>query len=149
MRTKAALWALSLFALAGCEPGPRSEKGFRLPDGDAAQGTETFLALKCNACHRVHGVDLPPPPEGTEPVVLGGGVPRIKTYGELVTMIINPSHSLAGGHLKGKIARNGMSKMPVYNDTMTVTQLSNLVAFLQARYEIKRDDDLYYPYFGP
>jgi len=138
----------ALLALAGCDPGPKSEKGFRLPDGDAVKGKEVFVAMKCHTCHKVEGVEFPAPTGDVGPVTLGGEFLRVKTYGELVTAIINPSHSLAPGYPAEKVSKDGKSKMPVFNDTMTVTQLSNLVAFLQAQYKIKRDDDLYYPY-GP
>lgn len=140
--------AAVLFALIGCDPSPKSEKGFRLPDGDVEKGKEVFVAMKCHTCHKVEGVELPAPTGDVGPVTLGGEVRRVKTYGELVTAIINPSHSLAEGHPVEKVAKDGKSKMPIFNDTMTVTQLSNLVAFLQAQYKIKRDDDIYYPY-GP
>jgi mono/diheme cytochrome c family protein len=138
--------AASFLGLAGCEPGPKSEKGFRLPDGDVGRGREAFLAHKCHTCHTVAGMSLPPPSGDVGPVALGGEVRRVRTYGELVTAIINPSHSLAQGHPAEKIAKDGTSKMPVFNDAMTVTQLADLVAFLQAQYKIVRDDALYYPY---
>lgn len=123
--------------LAGCEPSPESARGFRLPDGDSQAGQETFLALQCHACHRVEGLELPPF-QGTGPVMvtLGGGVARVKTYGELVTSIINPSHRLAGGYPEDEVSRDGESLMTVFNEVMTVQQLIDLVAFLQSHYEV-------------
>ena len=136
-----------LLLVVGCDRGPKSARGFRLPDGNIQAGETTFVALNCNACHKVAGVKLPPPPKEPEvTVTLGGKVSRVKTYGELVTAIINPSHTLAKGYPKEKIATTGTSKMTNFNDTMTVAQLTNLVAFLQSHYEIKVDDTMYSPY---
>ena len=74
-----------------------SERGFRLPDGDPQSGREVFLYLQCNQCHTIKSEELPIVP-GTEPYVeLGGVVTHVKTYGELVTAIVNPSHKLADG----------------------------------------------------
>ena len=57
-------------------------------------------------------------------IKLGGEVARIKTYGELVTSIINPSHKLAKGYPPEAVAsEEGQSKMKNYNDVMTVSQL--------------------------
>ena len=89
---------VSLGLLHGCGGyGEKSSSGFRLPDGDAAAGRQAFTDLHCNACHDVKGQDIKF--EGTRKitVVLGGDVSRVKTYGELVTSIINPSHKIAPG----------------------------------------------------
>jgi mono/diheme cytochrome c family protein len=133
-------WLTSLIAavlataLAGCDTGPKSGGGFRLPDGDIEKGKAAFLALKCHTCHRVNGVDLPPP-VSTAPtnVVLGGEVSYIRTYGELVTSVIHPSHGLAPGFKKEQL-KDRLSPMPEFNDLMTVRQMIDLVAFLQSRY---------------
>src|SRR5512134_3925387 len=45
-----------LLALAAC--GPESPLGFSLPDGDAARGQEAFVALRCNSCHEVEGLEI-------------------------------------------------------------------------------------------
>jgi len=70
-------------------------------------------------------------------VVLGGESRTVKTYGELVTSIVNPSHSLALGYPKELITQGGQSAMTNFNDTLTVRQLSDLVAFLQSRYRLE------------
>ena len=113
-----------------------SERGFRLPDGDAQAGRETFLYMQCNQCHTVKGEELPII-AGTEPYVeLGGVVTHVKTYGELVTAIVNPSHKLADGYAKDKVSQDGVSNMYIYNEYMTVQELTDLVRFLQPRYDI-------------
>jgi mono/diheme cytochrome c family protein len=132
--------ALALLAAltAGCI-NPRSSAGFRLPDGDVERGKAAFLELKCYTCHTVSGVDIGA--RGKEyaylrSVVLGGETRRVKTYGELVTSIINPSHILALGYPKELITKGDQSAMTNFNDTLTVRQLADLVAFLQSRYQL-------------
>lgn len=123
-------------ALAGCYP-PKSGKGLRMPEGNIEKGKTAFLALKCHECHRVDGVDFPAPVSTVATnVVLGGKVTRIQTYGELVTSVINPSHGLAPGFDKAQARGAKLSPMPNFNDTMTVSQMIDLVAFLQSRYEL-------------
>jgi L-cysteine S-thiosulfotransferase len=131
--------ALALFALlmTACDAGPKSSMGFRLPDGDIEKGKAAFVELKCNFCHTVAGVELPSP-ELVPPVMvnLGGQARNVKTYGDLVTSIINPSHRLAKGYKKEFISVDGKSRMTDYTEVMTVRQMINLVAFLQSQYEI-------------
>jgi len=126
-----------VLVLSGCdEDRAMSERGFRLPEGDAMAGRETFLYMHCNQCHTIQGEQLPTIP-GFEPFVeLGGAVTRVKTYGELVTAIINPSHKLADGYAEDLVSEDGKSKMYVYNGFMTVQELTDLVMFLQPRYDV-------------
>lgn len=137
-----ALWIActmaSALALAGaCDGGPKSGRGLRLPDGDIEQGRRVFVELGCPGCHEVAGV-VAAAPKGETPIVvkLGGPVRRVETYGELVTSIVNPSHGLPRLHPAGEVAIGGESRMPDFNDEMTVAQLIDLVAFLQAQYEL-------------
>jgi hypothetical protein len=140
---------IALLLLTGCDRGPKSAMGFRLPDGDAAAGQEIFVALECDACHTVKTVTLPPV-SGEAPVrvELGGEVGFVKTYGELVTSIINPSHKLAPGYPSDEISYNGESRMKNYNDVMTVKELIDLVAFLQSKYQVKVPK-YHYRIYGP
>ncbi len=127
----------SLMALSGCDQDrAMSERGFRLPDGNAVTGRETFLYMHCNQCHTIKDEQLPTV-AGFEPFVeLGGTLTRVKTYGELVTAIINPSHKLADGYPEDLVSEDGVSKMYVYNGFMTVQELTDLVMFLQGQYEV-------------
>lgn len=126
-----------ILVLSGCdEDRTMSERGFRLPEGDPMAGRETFLYMHCNQCHTIQGEELAAIP-GFEPFVeLGGSVTRVKTYGELVTSIINPSHKLADGYAKEVVSEDGKSKMYVYNGFMTVQELTDLVMFLQPHYDV-------------
>lgn len=125
--------------LYACTPGPQSSTGFRLPEGSANRGEEAFVTLRCHACHEVEDLPLEFLGTGAAMVTLGGEVTRVKTYGELVTSIINPSHRLAQGYPTEEVSAAGESLMALayLNDVMTVQQLIDLVAFLQARYEVR------------
>lgn len=127
----------ALAALAGCDRDPMSEKGFRLPEGDPMAGREAFLYMQCNQCHTIAGETLPQVPNADPPYVeLGGPVTRVKTYGELVTAIINPSHELASGYAEEVVSEEGESKMYIYNGYMTVQELIDIVMFLQPHYDV-------------
>jgi hypothetical protein len=92
-------------------------------------------------------LELPAPEEpGPVTVILGGEVQTIKTYGELVSSVINPSHKLIRGYPKDEVSQDGESLMTIYNDRMTVQQLIDLVAFLQSRYEVVIPEYTYYGY---
>lgn len=134
---------------AGCG-GPKSGKGFTLPEGDAERGQTAFVALKCCSCHTVSGVELPSAEKGEKEIVaLGGKTLRIQTYGELVTSIINPSHKVAKGFAEepAEPSEKPRSKMANNNDAMTVSQLIDLVKFLQSHYELEEYDPTPYPIY--
>ena len=139
MRTSSQLIVILLgtLVLIGCQRGPTSAAGFRLPDGDSDAGRAAFAELQCYDCHTVTNETFP---ESTNPVgprvVLGGESTQVTTYGQLVTSIINPSHRFARGYSADEIAVDGESKMRIYNDVMTVQQLTDLVVFLQPHYEV-------------
>ena len=130
------VWLSTL--LAACDPGSEPSRGFKLPDGDTARGQEAFAALRCHACHNVEGLQLDSLDVGEPLVTLGGQTARVRTYDELVTSIINPSHRLAEGYPLEDIASAGESLMvfAYLNEVMTVQQLVDLVAFLQVSYEV-------------
>ena len=114
-----------------------STRGFRLPDGDAQAGREAFLYMQCHQCHTLKGETLPVIAGEDPPYVeLGGQVTQVKTYGELITAIINPSHKLATGYAKEVVSDGGISKMYVYNEYMTVQELIDIVMFLQPYYDV-------------
>src|SRR5688572_4795612 len=108
------LAGLSL-VLASC--GPKSARGFRLPDGDQEKGRSAFVALQCHTCHTVLGDTNMPAPSATvkAPIVLGGDVQRVKTYGELVTAIIHPSHNLSPQLQKEWMGEAKLSPMGSFN----------------------------------
>jgi len=115
-----------------------SAAGFHLPDGDPVRGHAAFVELRCHACHTVAGVtDLPRPvADPPLPFDLGGRSAIVRTDGELVTAILEPSHrvtmtspaSVQAGHL---------SRMGDFTEAMTVRQLIDLVAFVHAHTEVQ------------
>lgn len=127
----------SALTLTACEADRMSEKGFSLPEGNALSGREAFVYMHCHECHTVAGEDFPALVRPEPPFVeLGGKVTRVKTYGELVTSIINPSHKLARGYPLDVITVDGQSRMPIYNSYMTVQELIDIVAFVQPHYDV-------------
>ena len=137
-----------LGCLSGCG-GPKSGSGFTLPEGDARHGEALFQELWCNSCHAIAG--RPDLREGVEPqmtVMLGGQTPRISTYGELVTSIINPSHEIAPHYRNREFMEAGRSRMMIYNEIMTVSELSDLVTFIQQQYELEPDTPTQYHQYG-
>jgi len=137
--------------IMGCERKSEtgSGSGLYLPRGDAEQGRLAFIELQCHQCHTVTGVALPASQNQTPMISfnLGGIGSRVKTYSGLVTAIINPAHITSPDYVEslGKLVEAGQveSPMPSYNDRMTVSQLIDLVMFLNARYE-----DLFIEYMG-
>ena len=110
------------------EPG----RGFHLPDGDPARGQAAFVELRCNSCHRVSGVPLADPvADPPVPVVLGGRFLQVRTDDELVTAIVDPSRSVVLPALPD-VRSGDLSRMGDFGDTMTVRQLMDIVAFIQA-----------------
>ena len=149
-RSVLALFLVSLVALGACGGETMmSEKGFRLPDGDAEAGHEAFLYMQCNQCHTIKGEQLPGIPGQAPPYVeLGGSVTQVRTYGQLITAIINPSHKLATGYAKEVVSEDGVSKMYIYNEHMTVQELIDIVIFLQPYYKVVAPDFQYRMYPG-
>lgn len=130
MRTAAIVSIVLL--LSACNPQAR---GFSLPPGDADRGRAAFVSLGCPQCHTVVGEPSLQVAEPQLQISLGGRTTRVKTYGDLVTSIINPSHRISATG-PGTTNADGTSAMRAYNDVMTVQQLVDLVTFLQDHYEI-------------
>ncbi len=128
---------LAVIAVSGCDLGTRTEGIVHLPEGDPERGKAHFIELGCVNCHSVVGAELPER-DGPVRVVLGSSG-RVKSYGDLVTSVVNPSHKLSRRYREDEVSADGESLMAVYNDVMTVSQLTDLVAFLQQHYQrIKR-----------
>lgn len=141
---------IASITLISCSKGVDSPKGFSLPKGDAELGKTVFKKYQCLSCHTIEGVEQEGIHKNAEiSVVLGGQTRKIITYAELVTSVINPSHKLASRYLIADISAEGRSKMTVYNDVMTVSELVNLIAFLQPKYKLVPYQPTrygYYPY---
>ena len=132
------LFAIALFGLflGGCAKPPQTGKGFYLPAGNASRGQVAFVHHNCTACHTVHDATLPLPTTTTSPIIqLGGDVTRVRSYGDLVTAIIYPSHTISDLVPPEKRSLLTVTPMAEMTDTMTVTELVDIVTFLQPRYK--------------
>jgi mono/diheme cytochrome c family protein len=127
---------VALLTLTGCDQGAHSPRGFRLPEGDANNGQALFERYGCNGCHTVKGVAAAAEKEIDTLVALGGPVTLNKTYADLVTSVINPSHRISRTLDQSVVQVEGRSIMRSYNDVMTVADLIDIVAFLQPQYEL-------------
>jgi len=105
---------------------------FSWPPGDAAAGRDVFVKLECYTCHEVKGEQFPRPDSGPEPGKVG---PELSFMAPLHPLeyfaeaIINPSAAIE--EAKGYRAPDGKSKMPSYNDLVTVQEVIDLVAYLK------------------
>lgn len=136
VRTKRVVAAAVLVAtLAACAPNTALVVYF--PLGNIQRGREAFVALECHACHRIADIEMPAHPSPSSlSVVLGGHTPRIESYGDIITAIVNPSHRLARSY-RTVAGRGELSPMSAefLNDVMTTQQLVDIAAFLRTEYD--------------
>lgn len=105
--------------------------GFLLPQGDPAEGKKVYIAMKCFTCHEIKGEDFPPhakEPGQVGPELTGMGTHHPPEY--FAETIVNPNRVIIEG--PGYTGHDGLSKMPDYNDTLTVRQLIDLVTYLKS-----------------
>jgi len=126
----------------------KESKGFVLPEGDVGAGRQHFTALYCTDCHSIGDVAWAGPGDyGNPEIKLGGETTMLKTYGELVSSVINPSHKISQKTLTDQqlTSPEGTSKMEArcFNEVMTVQQLVDIVAFLQSNYKLVRPTNTY------
>ena len=117
----------AIHAAGGVPPGWR----FTLPPGDPAAGRQTFVDLKCYACHAIKGEQFPLKPG--EAAVAGPdltGMGRHHPTEYLVESLVNPSAVLIDG--PGYVGGDGRSIMPA-TPAMTLAQLIDLVAYLKSQ----------------
>lgn len=131
---------LCFMLVAACDNGKHSPIGFSLPEGDSEAGKSAFVELACNTCHStpdIEQLDINVPEDIS--IVLGGDFRRVKTYADLVTSIINPSHRISKAIPEdmAMTMTDGNSLMPSYNSMMTVEQLTNIVTYLQPHYTLR------------
>jgi len=111
---------------------------FTMPAGDHHAGRHVFIDFECFKCHEVAGEDFPAPKieQGDVGSALSGmGAMHPAEY--FLETMIDPNASVAWrirhhkAEHKGYLGPDGRSKMPDYNDSMTVQQLIDLVAYLK------------------
>ena len=132
---------MALLGLAGCRSYPDYMNDFRFPieAGNIERGRQAFVAHGCNRCHVVDGVQLPRPANAPLTVELGGELMFAKTYGDLVTSIINPGFDLSDrylGQLDSEQRRNLHTSPMSVSPDMKVSELIDIVAFLNSRYSL-------------
>ena len=123
-------------------------RGFALPTGNIEEGKATYKRLACNTCHSISEIEWKGGSDSLK-IQLGGEVPTRKTYGDLVTSVINPTHKIARRDKQKNATETteaGLSKMKNYNKIMTVQELIDLVTFLQSEYNVSIPSTHYYPY---
>ena len=104
-----------------------------LPYGDEERGRQVFQDLRCNDCHVVSGdAELAKVVAEKRGPALGLKQAGYKSR-FLAQSIIDPSHAIAPG-FRDKENPAG-SRMGDLTETMTVQQLSDLVAYLRSRDE--------------
>ncbi|TWX71381.1 cytochrome C [Colwellia sp. C1TZA3] len=147
------LLTIITLTLLSCSKGVDSPRGFSLPKGNIDSGKKVFLKFKCSACHTLNSVeDIDIAEKNIEKnptiaITIGGNKTEVVTYAELVTSVINPSHKFASPYLSMAKTVDGKSKMKIFNDVMTVTELIDLVSFLQPNYQLVPYQHTKYQYY--
>jgi mono/diheme cytochrome c family protein len=100
---------------------------FTWPQGDPVKGREVFVKLECYRCHEVKGEKFPAPSGEVGPELSAMGPLHEAEY--FAESIIKPKAVVEKG--KGYEAADGASKMPSYNDLVTVQEVIDLVAYLK------------------
>lgn len=129
----------------------RQARGFSLPKGDIEKGKVTYKRLACSECHSIPNIEWKGGKDNLK-IHLGGEVTSLevtslKTYGSLVTSVINPSHKVASFYNQKTSTEGDLSKMKNYNEVMTVQELIDLVTFLQSEYQVVSPPTHYPPYY--
>jgi Cu/Ag efflux protein CusF len=97
---------------------------FTLPKGDPAKGRKVFEKYECYYCHVVRGADVPFAGVDYGPELSQMG--RLHPLEYFAESVINPSAWAS----KQDRQSDGKSKMPDYNDSMTVQELIDLSTYL-------------------
>lgn len=107
---------------------------FTLPKGDVSEGRKIFVELECYKCHEVKGEHFPAVAKeergaGPELSQMAGMHP-VEFFAE---SIINPNAVIdPEDKEKGYVGEDGKSKMPDYNDLLTLKQVTDLATYLSA-----------------
>jgi mono/diheme cytochrome c family protein len=108
---------------------PRGWK-FTLPAGDPKAGREVFAKLECSKCHEAKP-DFPRGERGpgdVGPELTGMGAHHPAEY--FAQSIVDPNAVIVAG--PGFVGPDGRSIMPDFRDTVTFTELVDLVAYLKS-----------------
>ena len=115
-----------LHAEGGVPPGWK----FTLPPGDSAKGKDVFARLECYSCHIVEGQGFPDKAtDKTGPQLTGMGAHHPAEY--FAQSILDPNAVILTD-VPDWVGPDGLSKMPSYNDSLTLEQWIDLVAYLKS-----------------
>jgi len=114
--------------IGAAEPEMHHPKGwtFKMPKGDPVKGRAVFDKFSCYSCHEVRGEKFPPLDKGQ---AVG---PELSQMGPMHPLeyftesTINPD-AVGGKKYRGP---DGKSKMPTFNQDMTVQELIDLSTYL-------------------
>ncbi|MEX2146072.1 MAG: c-type cytochrome [Candidatus Rokuibacteriota bacterium] len=99
---------------------------FTLPKGDPLRGRAAFEKFECFKCHEVQGEKFPAP---TDTAGAGPELAHMSAHHPpefFAESIVNPSAVVERSYA----APDGSSKMPSFNDSMSVQEVVDLVAYL-------------------
>jgi mono/diheme cytochrome c family protein len=107
---------------------PRGWK-FTVPPGDAKAGRALFAKLECNKCHEVKP-DFPKTGGAGDagPPLTGMGAHHPAEY--FAQSIVDPNAVILAG--PGYVGSDGRSTMPDFRDSLTITELIDLVAYIKS-----------------
>jgi mono/diheme cytochrome c family protein len=115
-----------LHARGGVPPG----WNFTMPPGDPAKGKEVFAQLECYSCHIVEGQGFQnKATDKTGPQLTGMGAHHPAEY--FAESILNPNAVILTD-VPDWVGPDGLSKMPSYNDALTLQQWIDLTAYLKS-----------------
>ena len=102
---------------------------FTLPKGNPTKGRAVFVKLQCYVCHEVKGQTFP---GAKGPASIGPELSEMAAHHEaefFAEAIVNPNALIDEPQWR---APDGTSRMPSFNDLLTVQELVDLVAFLKS-----------------
>jgi mono/diheme cytochrome c family protein len=114
-----------LHRAGGVPPGWK----FRIPQGDRKLGREIFAKLECNKCHEVTP-DFPRTGGAGDvgPALTGMGAHHPAEY--FAQSIVDPNAVILAG--PGYVGPDGRSIMPDFRDSLTFSELVDLVAYIKS-----------------
>jgi L-cysteine S-thiosulfotransferase len=122
------MFATSAVPTGAAEPEMHHPKGwtFTMPKGDPVKGRAVFDKFSCYSCHEVRGEKFPAPDKGQ---AVG---PELSQMGPLHPLEYFTESTINPNVVGAKKYRgpNGKSKMPTFNDDMTVQELIDLSTYL-------------------
>jgi L-cysteine S-thiosulfotransferase len=122
--------------------GMTSDWKFTLPQGDPIAGRKVFVEVECYKCHEVTGEKFPNVAEGDKGVgpelSQMAGMHPLEFFAE---SIINANAVIdSGAKERGYIGEDGKSKMPDYNNVLTVKQVVDLASYLASLKGLKPNE---------